>query len=217
MQDLERSGNGDVIRGSNTQQQQSRKISEDEADSAYSSALSLAQTFEGAKNILISMNVETVDGKEAPCLPWLNRLKLCLMNQIDEKAINAAGLNTLSFILLLQLQQQSRHQPTAVSVPQPSISSSASTSSTNVVVHRSLPSQLPTLTPHQYCFIEVELYSRRSRLVFQLAPHITAELRSSFIRGFQATQANYFQSIVVKVLFLVAYLFYFYSFFLNIV
>lgn len=89
---------------------------EDEAETAYSSALALAQTFEAAKNVLISMNVETVDGKAAPCSPWLNRIKLCLMNQVDDKAINAAGLNTLSFILLLQMQQQNR-----LAEPTPSI------------------------------------------------------------------------------------------------
>ena len=52
-------------------QRQSNQPVVDEAESAYSSALSLAQTFEGAKNVLISMNVETVDGKMAPSLPWL--------------------------------------------------------------------------------------------------------------------------------------------------
>lgn len=112
MQDLGSNNNG--------RKQHSSVNLEDEAESAYSSALSLAQTFEGAKNVLISMNVETVDGKSAPCLPWLNRIKLCLMNQIDDKAINAAGLNTLSFILLLQMQQQNRSVELPVS-PTPQI------------------------------------------------------------------------------------------------
>ena len=192
---MDQSGKGKSIRENNQQQQQTRRVSENEADSAYSSALSLAQTFEGAKNVLISMNVETVDGKEAPCLPWLNRIKLCLMNQIDEKAINAAGLNTLAFILLLQLQQQNRQQQITVSAVPPI----PSTSSTPNVVHRSPLPLLPTLTANQYCFIEVELRNRRSRLIFQIVPHVSAELRNSFIRGFQATQANYFQSVVVKV------------------
>lgn len=80
------------------------------------------------------MNVETVDGKTAPCLPWLNRIKLCLMNQIDDKAINAAGLNTLSFILLLQMQQHNRLAEPLTPVA---------------------PSIRPAPQPHhQHCFLE---------------------------------------------------------------
>lgn len=144
-------------RGSSKRQQRNQPV-EVEAESAYSSALSLAQTFEGAKNVLISMNVETIDGKMAPSLPWLNRIKLCLMNQIDDKAVNAAGLNILSFILLLQLQQNRQQQ---VSVPvSPSVSSASpiTTSPSNTVsMLRSflLPQQLHS--NHQYCSMTVEV------------------------------------------------------------
>lgn len=41
------------IRGCNGERKQSIDL-EDEAESAYSSALSLAQTFEGAKNVLVT-------------------------------------------------------------------------------------------------------------------------------------------------------------------
>lgn len=45
----------------------------------------------------------------------------------------------------------------------------------------------------------VELYGRKARLLFRLAAQASSELTSTFLRGFQATQANYFHSIVVKV------------------
>lgn len=132
----------------------------DEAESAYASALSLAQTFEGAKNVLISMNVETVDGKAAPSLPWLNRIKLCLMNQIDDKAINAAGLNILSFVLLLQLQQNRYNQQKNAN----GLSSLSSTNSMQAMASSSgtastLRSLLrpQQLYANQYCFLEVEV------------------------------------------------------------
>jgi hypothetical protein len=148
-------------------QRQSNQPVEDEAESAYSSALSLAQTFEGAKNVLISMNVETVDGKMAPSLPWLNRIKLCLMNQIDDKAVNAAGLNILSFILLLQLQQNRQPQ---INIPVPSSlpsTSSPSNSGNTVSVLRSFlyPQQL--YPNHQYCSLTVEVNFDRVRFIYQ--------------------------------------------------
>ena len=148
----------DNTRGNTKYQCQSNRPVEDEAESAYSSALSLAQTFEGAKNVLISMNVETVDGKVAPSLPWLNRIKLCLMNQIDDKAVNAAGLNILSFILLLQLQQNRHQQQMNAPVPSTSIVSSAGNT---VSALRSL------LRPqhNQYCYLEIEINYERVRKI----------------------------------------------------
>ena len=136
----------------------------DEAESAYASALSLAQTFEGAKNVLISMNVETVDGKAAPSLPWLNRIKLCLMNQIDDKAINAAGLNILSFVLLLQLQQNRYHQQKTTnggvtSLSTNSIQTMTSSNSTPPAIRSLLRPQ--QLYANQYCFLEVEVNFER--------------------------------------------------------
>jgi len=173
-------------------EQRSRVNLESEAETAYSTALLLAQTFEDAKNILISMSIETTSGRTALVLPWLNKIKLCLMNQIDDKAINAAGLNTLSFILLLQLQNQQIHnqliqnRTAAVAVP-PSIQTSMS-----------LRSIFPNLQP-QFCFVDVELYGERARLLFQVAAHVSHEMSSSFIRGFQSGQQhNYCQSTVVK-------------------
>lgn len=171
----------------------SRMSLENEAETAYSSALLLAQTFEDAKNILISMNIEMTNGRTAPVLPWLNKIKLCLMNQIDDKAINAAGLNTLSFILLLQLQNQQIHNQliqnrTSSVAIHPSIQTSMS-----------LRSIFPHLQP-QFCFVDIELYGERARLLFQLAAHVSHEMSSSFIRGFQTSQQhNYYQSTVVKV------------------
>lgn len=170
----------------------SRMSLENEAETAYSSALLLAQTFEDAKNILISMNIEMTNGRTAPVLPWLNKIKLCLMNQIDDKAINAAGLNTLSFILLLQLQNQQIHNQliqnrTSSVAIHPSIQTSMS-----------LRSIFPHLQP-QFCFVDIELYGERARLLFQLAAHVSHEMSSSFIRGFQTSQQhNYYQSTVVK-------------------
>ncbi len=158
LQEMESLQTCDNTRNNTKYQRQSNRPVEDEAESAYSSALSLAQTFEGAKNVLISMNVETVDGKAAPSLPWLHRIKLCLMNQIDDKAVNAAGLNILSFILLLQLQQNRHQQQTNASVP----SSSAIASSSNTVsVLRSL------LRPqhNQYCYLEIEVNFERVRTI----------------------------------------------------
>lgn len=190
LQEMESLQTCDNTRNNTKYQRQSNRPVEDEAESAYSSALSLAQTFEGAKNVLISMNVETVDGKAAPSLPWLHRIKLCLMNQIDDKAVNAAGLNILSFILLLQLQQNRHQQQTNASVP----SSSAIASSSNTVsVLRSL------LRPqhNQYCYLEIEVnFERKARLLFELAPQASPELKSIFIRSFSC--ASYYQSVVVK-------------------
>ncbi|XP_046459754.1 tripartite motif-containing protein 59-like isoform X3 [Daphnia pulex] len=181
-------------------QRPSNQTVEDEAESAYSSALSLAQTFEGAKNVLISMNVETVDGKMAPSLPWLNRIKLCLMNQIDDKAVNAAGLNILSFILLLQLQQNRQQQQ--INVPVSSSSSSLPSNSNNsntVSVLRSLLCPQQLYPNHQYCSMTVEVnFDRKATLLFQLAPQASSELKSIFIRSFSSTYASYFQSVVVK-------------------
>lgn len=147
----------------NKYQRQANLLVEDEAESAYSSALSLAQTFEGAKNVLISMNIETVDGKTAPPLPWLNRIKLCLMNQIDDKAVNAAGLNILSFILLLQLQHN-RHQQ-QMNAPVSTLQSTPATIST---LNNSVSALRPLLRPqhlyaNQYCFLEVEVNFERVR------------------------------------------------------
>lgn len=156
---------------------------ENEAESAYASALALAQTFEDAKKVLVSMSVETTDGKAVPILPWLHKIKLCLMNQIDDKAINAAGLNTLSFILLLQLQDHQMNRA-VVAAAEP--------------VCPMLRSLLPLLTP-KCCFLDIELYHERARLIFQLTPHASSELRNSFLLGFQSHQHSYFQSIVVKV------------------
>nr|CAH0102188.1 unnamed protein product [Daphnia galeata] len=181
-------------------QRQSSQPVVDEAESAYSSALSLAQTFEGAKNVLISMNVETVDGKMAPSLPWLNRIKLCLMNQIDDKAVNAAGLNILSFILLLQLQQNRQQQQINVPVSA-SLSSTSSPSNGNntVSVLRSLLCPQQLYPNHQYCSLTVEVnFDRKATLLFQLAPQASSELKSIFIRSFSSTYASYFQSVVVK-------------------
>lgn len=181
-------------------QRQSNQPVVDEAESAYSSALSLAQTFEGAKNVLISMNVETVDGKMAPSLPWLNRIKLCLMNQIDDKAVNAAGLNILSFILLLQLQQNRQQQQINVPVSA-SLSSTSSPSNSNntVSVLRSLLCPQQLYPNHQYCSLTVEVnFDRKATLLFQLAPQASSELKSIFIRSFSSTYASYFQSVVVK-------------------
>lgn len=150
-------------------QRQSNQPVVDEAESAYSSALSLAQTFEGAKNVLISMNVETVDGKMAPSLPWLNRIKLCLMNQIDDKAVNAAGLNILSFILLLQLQQNRQQQQINVPVSA-SLSSTSSPSNSNntVSVLRSLLCPQQLYPNHQYCSLTVEVNFDRVRFISQI-------------------------------------------------
>lgn len=158
---------------------QTNKPMEDEAESAYASALSLAQTFEGAKNVLISMNVETVDGKVAPSLPWLNRIKLCLMNQIDDKAVNAAGLNILSFILLLQLQhnrhqQQPKNMTVSSSLQSTSSSASSSNNNNTVSMIRSLI-RPQSIYANQYCFLEVEVNFDRVRIisiVHQLAYNI---------------------------------------------
>ncbi|KAI9558340.1 hypothetical protein GHT06_015093 [Daphnia sinensis] len=190
----------DASRGNSKRLQSSQPV-EVEAESAYSSALSLAQTFEGAKNILISMNVETIDGKMAPSLPWLNRIKLCLMNQIDDKAVNAAGLNILSFILLLQLQQN-RHQqqvnvPVSPSVPSASPIATSPNNTVSMLRSFLLPQQLHS--NHQYCSMTVEVnFDKKATLLFQLAPQASSELKSIFIRSFSSTYASYFQSVVVK-------------------
>lgn len=159
LQEMESLHASDNTRSNTKYQRRSNRPVEDEAESAYSSALSLAQTFEGAKNVLISMNVETVDGKAAPSLPWLHRIKLCLMNQIDDKAVNAAGLNILSFILLLQLQQNRHQQQTSAPVIPPS--SAIASSSNTVSVLRSL------LRPqhNQYCYLEIEVNFERVRTI----------------------------------------------------
>lgn len=152
-------------RGNAQYQRRSNKPVEDEAESAYASALSLAQTFEGAKNVLISMNVETVDGKAAPSLPWLNRIKLCLMNQIDDKAVNAAGLNILSFILLLQLQQNCylQHKNLSGASSLQSTSATAIGSSNNTILRSILrPHQV---LANQYCFLEVEVNFDRVNVI----------------------------------------------------
>lgn len=159
----------------------------------------MAQTFEGAKDWVVSVHLEAPSGKSVPALPHLNQMKLNLSNQISGKAVNTAGLNTLSFVLLLQLQEQiilankfSETTATAESIELPVLGDRSSSSPT-------IQSLFPHLTVH-YCFVDVELYNDRARLLFQLIPDWASEFCQIFLRCFQINGNNYLQSVVVKVI-----------------
>lgn len=129
------------------------KSLETAADAAYGSAISFARAFEGARELLVSLNLERMDGKAVLFFPSSYQMRLSLTNLIEDHAVSAAGMNTLAFVLLLQLQQRHLNlmQLDLVQQPQyPTMPSGLNSSSV-------LQSFFPMLYSRQSCFLDVEL------------------------------------------------------------
>lgn len=151
--DLSEVGKSSTVKSEVMVRNNSAKTIETAVDAAFNSATSLARTFEGAKDLLVSLNFEKLDGKTAMILPNSYQLQLSLTNLAEEQAVTAAGLNALSFILLMQLQQRHLDHMQQPGLQYPAMQN-ANNSTTNPAAV--LQSFFPLLYSEQCCFLDIE-------------------------------------------------------------